>query len=108
VPWSERYLPYLQEVGLLPFEGLAGFTPDPHLITTLLERWRPETNTFHMYHEECTITLMDVAHLMGLLVTGDALHVEYEKKTNWAAIVEEVLGKIPPQAPMPSARQCDL
>ncbi|CAN0862982.1 hypothetical protein LINGRAHAP2_LOCUS8599 [Linum grandiflorum] len=45
-------MPYLQEVGLLPFEGPAAFTPYPHLITTLMERWRLETNTFHMYHGE--------------------------------------------------------
>ncbi|CAN0907751.1 Protein MAIN-LIKE 2 [Linum grandiflorum] len=60
-----------------------------------MERWRPETNTFHMYHEECSITLQDVAHLTSLSVTGGALYVEYEKETNWAAIVEEVLGKPP-------------
>ncbi|CAN0899184.1 hypothetical protein LINGRAHAP2_LOCUS20125 [Linum grandiflorum] len=30
-------MPYLQEVGLLPFVGLAAFTPDPHLITALME-----------------------------------------------------------------------
>ncbi|CAN0903514.1 Protein MAIN-LIKE 2 [Linum grandiflorum] len=60
-----------------------------------MERWRPETNTFHMYHGEVSLTLYDVAHLTGLLVTGDALYVEYEKETNWAAIVEEVLGKSP-------------
>ncbi|CAN0916144.1 Serine/threonine-protein phosphatase 7 long form homolog [Linum grandiflorum] len=58
-----------------------------------MERWRPKTNTFHMYHRECSLTLHDVAHLTGLSVTGDALYVEYEKETNWAAIVEEVLGK---------------
>ncbi|CAN0863098.1 Serine/threonine-protein phosphatase 7 long form homolog, partial [Linum grandiflorum] len=83
VHWRERYLPYLQEVRLLPFEGLAAFTPDPHLIMVLMECWRPETNTFHMYHEECSITLQDVAHLTGLPITGDALYVEYEKDTNW-------------------------
>ncbi|CAN0919663.1 Serine/threonine-protein phosphatase 7 long form homolog [Linum grandiflorum] len=60
-----------------------------------MERWRPETNTFHTYHGECSITLHDVAHLTGLPVTGDTLYVEYEKDTNWAAIVEEVLGKSP-------------
>ncbi|CAN0874836.1 Serine/threonine-protein phosphatase 7 long form homolog [Linum grandiflorum] len=58
-----------------------------------MERWRPETNTFHMYHGEVSLTLQDVAHLTDLSVTGDALYVEYEKETNWAAIVEEVLGK---------------
>ncbi|CAN0877475.1 Serine/threonine-protein phosphatase 7 long form homolog, partial [Linum grandiflorum] len=95
VPWSERYIPYLQEVELLPFEGLAAFTPDPHPITASMERWRPETNTFRMYHRDVSITLQDVAHLTGLPVTGDALYVEYEKETNWAAIVEEVLGRSP-------------
>ncbi|CAN0926032.1 Serine/threonine-protein phosphatase 7 long form homolog [Linum grandiflorum] len=84
---------YLQELGLLPFEELAALTPDPHLITALMERWRKETNTFHMYHGDVSVTLQDVAHLTGLSVTGDALYVEYEKDTNWAAIVEEVLGK---------------
>ncbi|CAN0925056.1 hypothetical protein LINGRAHAP2_LOCUS34536 [Linum grandiflorum] len=22
-----------------------------------MERWRPETNTFHMFHRECILTL---------------------------------------------------
>ncbi|CAN0905607.1 Protein MAIN-LIKE 2 [Linum grandiflorum] len=60
-----------------------------------MERWRSETNTFHLYHGEVSITLQDVAHLTGLSVSGDALYVEYEKETNWAAIVQEVLGKSP-------------
>ncbi|CAN0866730.1 Protein MAIN-LIKE 2 [Linum grandiflorum] len=60
-----------------------------------MERWRPETNTFHMYHGEVSITLQDVAHLTGLAVSGDALYVEYEKEMAWAAIIEEVLGKSP-------------
>ncbi|CAN0866462.1 hypothetical protein LINGRAHAP2_LOCUS9289 [Linum grandiflorum] len=46
-----------------------------------MERWRPEMNTFHMYHRECSITLQDVAHLKNLSVTGDVLYVEYEKDT---------------------------
>ncbi|CAN0907135.1 Serine/threonine-protein phosphatase 7 long form homolog [Linum grandiflorum] len=65
------------------------------MIMALMERWRPETNTFHMYHGECSLTLQDVAHMTGLSVTGDALYVEYDKETDWAAIVEEVLGKSP-------------
>ncbi|CAN0917285.1 Serine/threonine-protein phosphatase 7 long form homolog [Linum grandiflorum] len=59
-----------------------------------MERWRPETNTFHMYHEDVSLTLQDV-HLTSLSFTDDAMYVEYEKETNWAAIVEEVLGKSP-------------
>ncbi|CAN0911325.1 Serine/threonine-protein phosphatase 7 long form homolog [Linum grandiflorum] len=60
-----------------------------------MERWRPETNTFHMYHGEVSITLQDVAHLTGLSVSGEALYVEYENSMNWAALVEEVLGRSP-------------
>ncbi|CAN0826600.1 Serine/threonine-protein phosphatase 7 long form homolog [Linum grandiflorum] len=87
-------MPYLQEVGLVLSEGLAGFTPDPHLITVLVERWRPEINSFHMFHGECTITLQDVANLRGLAVTDDAVYVEYDnKEMDWAFLVEKVLGK---------------
>ncbi|CAN0876451.1 hypothetical protein LINGRAHAP2_LOCUS11320 [Linum grandiflorum] len=25
-----------------------------------MERWRPETSTFHMYHRECAVTIQDV------------------------------------------------
>ncbi|CAN0861264.1 hypothetical protein LINGRAHAP2_LOCUS8156 [Linum grandiflorum] len=27
------------------------------MITASMERWRPETNTFHMYHREFSLTL---------------------------------------------------
>ncbi|CAN0858549.1 Serine/threonine-protein phosphatase 7 long form homolog, partial [Linum grandiflorum] len=78
--WSKRYFSYLQEVGLFLFEGLPRFTPDPYLIVVFVERWRPETNTFHMYHGECTVTLQDVVNLTGLAVTSDVVYAEYDNK----------------------------
>ncbi|CAN1194210.1 Serine/threonine-protein phosphatase 7 long form homolog [Linum perenne] len=45
-------------------------TLDPELITALVEKCRPKTNTFHLYHGEETITLEDVQFLIGLIVDG--------------------------------------
>ncbi|MBA0669992.1 hypothetical protein Goklo_023833 [Gossypium klotzschianum] len=43
---------------------------DSKLISTLIKRWRPETHTFHLSCEECTITLEDVNLQLKLLVDG--------------------------------------
>ncbi|CAN0912800.1 Serine/threonine-protein phosphatase 7 long form homolog [Linum grandiflorum] len=50
------------------------------LCTVLIEWWRPETNTFHMYHGEMTITLEDVSFITGLPVDGGAVFEEYPNK----------------------------
>ena len=46
---------------------------DVSLITALVERWRPETNTFHFTFGEMTVTLEDVYMLMGLPVVGEPI-----------------------------------
>ncbi|KAK5772330.1 hypothetical protein PVK06_048615 [Gossypium arboreum] len=62
---------YLQEAGFLHTSRmLKGCKLNPTLISVLVERWMPETHTFHITFDECTITLHDVALQLGLLVDG--------------------------------------
>ncbi|QHN78255.1 uncharacterized protein DS421_19g659790 [Arachis hypogaea] len=40
------------------------------LINALVERWHPDTHTFHLPVGECAVTLEDVAVILGLLTDG--------------------------------------
>ncbi|KAG8489160.1 hypothetical protein CXB51_017141 [Gossypium anomalum] len=46
---------------------------NPKLISVLIERWRPETHTFHFPCGECTITLEDVHLAVGEFSWGSAV-----------------------------------
>jgi hypothetical protein len=41
---------------------------DEALLIGLVDRWRPETHTFHLPFGEMTVTLKDVAMLTGLSI----------------------------------------
>ncbi|KAK9993864.1 hypothetical protein SO802_023567 [Lithocarpus litseifolius] len=80
-------------VRLLGLEGLylvPSIQLDHALITAFVERWRPETHTFHLPHGEMTITLQDVEVIMGLPIEGEAM-VGPTKRT-WTAVYAEMLG----------------
>ncbi|KAK5783344.1 hypothetical protein PVK06_037852 [Gossypium arboreum] len=47
---------------------------NPKLISMFVERWRPETYTFHLPCGEWTITLEDVQLQLGLPVDGSVLN----------------------------------
>ncbi|XP_052483108.1 protein MAINTENANCE OF MERISTEMS-like [Gossypium raimondii] len=64
---------------LMPCLELAGFESVAQirytvlrfdLLSALVERWRPETHTFHFPCGECTVTLEDVALQLGLPIDG--------------------------------------
>ncbi|XP_061354297.1 uncharacterized protein LOC133298924 [Gastrolobium bilobum] len=61
---------YLQQAGFLHVSRMQHVQIDPMLISALVERWRPETHTFHMTQGEMTITLQDVAAILGLPTNG--------------------------------------
>ncbi|CAN1760992.1 Serine/threonine-protein phosphatase 7 long form homolog [Linum perenne] len=63
---------------------------DHDLITALLERWRPETHTFHMPEGECTVTLQDVNIISGLPVNGRA--VTGRTSGQWIQMIDDFLG----------------
>lgn len=66
---------------------------DNPLISALVERWRRETNTFHFTIGEMTITLQDVAYLLGLAIDGEA--VIGVTHTSCEAVCLKFLGKAP-------------
>lgn len=46
---------------------------DMPLISAFVERWQPETNSFHLPFGEMTITLHDVAYILGIPVTREPI-----------------------------------
>lgn len=90
----DAIVPYLKQAGFYGVARLGLIQIDHHLISAFVERWRPETHTFHLPQGECTITLQDVSILMGLPVDG--LPVIGLTLDDWAGVCGRLLGVIPP------------
>ncbi|XP_075663023.1 serine/threonine-protein phosphatase 7 long form homolog [Castanea sativa] len=87
---DDRVRNIIKAVGLEGLLWVPGREIDHGLITALVERWRPETHTFHMPHGEITITLQDVEVLLGLPVDGDAITGSTQK--SWVDVCRDFLG----------------
>lgn len=70
---DERIQTLVRRAGLGGLMDMPFISVDWHLITALVERWRPETHTFHLTTGEATITLQDVEVQLGLPVDGKAV-----------------------------------
>ncbi|CAN1130394.1 Serine/threonine-protein phosphatase 7 long form homolog [Linum perenne] len=107
VKYDPRFEPYLARIGLNQLRDSLDFTPDTELITALVERWRPETSTFHLYHGEATITLEDVHFLTGLSVDGEIVESQRRIPTADSDLqnyVLDLLGKKPSTADLSAGR----
>ena len=83
----------LQQVGFYGVARLGFISLDCHLITAFVERWQPETHTFYLPQGECTITLQDIAMLIGLPVDGDV--VISSTCLDWRRVCYSLLGLTP-------------
>ncbi|XP_052113884.1 protein MAIN-LIKE 1-like [Arachis duranensis] len=102
----DRIIPYLETAGLYHFARLNNqwFWVDEPLLSAFVERWRPETHTFHMLFAECIITLQDVAYKLGLPIDGEALSrclTDFENlmengRPAWVWF-RKLFGELPPQ-----------
>nr|XP_017221461.1 PREDICTED: serine/threonine-protein phosphatase 7 long form homolog [Daucus carota subsp. sativus] len=72
---------------------------DRGLITAFIERWRPETHTFHLPFGKATITLEDVHHILGLRTTGRPfiLHGFTTTARQRKDMIRDLLGLTPEQ-----------
>ncbi|CAH9092505.1 unnamed protein product [Cuscuta epithymum] len=69
--WRDpRVWALIRDGGFLGIERIGNMRVDHSLITALVERWRPETHTFHLPFGEVGISLQDVAILLGLPIDG--------------------------------------
>uniref|UniRef100_A0ACD5ZTK7 Uncharacterized protein n=1 Tax=Avena sativa TaxID=4498 RepID=A0ACD5ZTK7_AVESA len=102
MPYDERYTPYIQRTGLLPFVQLVSrSTPhmNPCLITALVDRWRPETHSFHLPCGEMTVTLQDISMIFALPIKGQPVCMSSDSD-NWREVMIGLIGKAPTQEKM--------
>ncbi|KAF7112702.1 hypothetical protein RHSIM_RhsimUnG0202400 [Rhododendron simsii] len=94
---SPRIVELIYQAGFGGILEMPFITLDRAFITALIERWRPETHTFHLRSGEATVTLQDVEIITGLAVdgrpvTGDSRFDDDKKKE----LCDRLLGLNPP------------
>ncbi|KAL9673895.1 hypothetical protein QQ045_030158 [Rhodiola kirilowii] len=67
---DECIMQYVANAEFYPWSIVCNVKFDLGLVTALVERWRPETHTFHFNGGEATIMLQDVALFTSLPIEG--------------------------------------
>uniref|UniRef100_A0ACD5ZJE6 Uncharacterized protein n=1 Tax=Avena sativa TaxID=4498 RepID=A0ACD5ZJE6_AVESA len=83
--YDDRYMVHIRALGLLPFIHMVN-RGSPHMnhaaITALVDRWRSETQNFHLCSGEMTVTLQDMSMILALPIQGDPLCINIASD-NW-------------------------
>ncbi|KDP29895.1 hypothetical protein JCGZ_18464 [Jatropha curcas] len=90
---TPKQIELVERAGFGYLRKIPAISLDNPLISALVERWRRETNTFHFTVGEMTVTLQDVALLLGLAIDGKP--VIGITHTTCSSICERLLGKAP-------------
>ncbi|XP_023900485.1 serine/threonine-protein phosphatase 7 long form homolog [Quercus suber] len=91
-----RIAAHITDAGLDGLLRVPNIDIDHSLITALVERWRPETHSFHLPLGEMTITLQDIEVIMGVPVDGLPV-VGYTHMDDWSDLCSNLLGHRPPR-----------
>ncbi|XP_050249225.1 protein MAIN-LIKE 2 [Quercus robur] len=90
---TEKQMELVEKAGFHYLRLIPAISLDNPLISALVERWRRETNTFHLNVGEMTVTLKDVALLLGLAIDGEpVIGITY---TTCSSVCEKYLGRAP-------------
>ncbi|XP_065873874.1 protein MAIN-LIKE 2 isoform X2 [Euphorbia lathyris] len=90
---NPKQIELVEKAGFGYLRKIPAISLDNPLISALVERWRRETNTFHFIVGEMTVTLQDVALLLGLAIDGKP--VIGITHTTCIKVCETLLGKAP-------------
>ncbi|KAL5164951.1 Protein MAIN-LIKE 2 [Glycine soja] len=90
---THKQIELVDNAGFGYLRSIPAISLDNPLISALVERWRRETNTFHLNVGEMTVTLKDVALLLGLAIDGEpVIGITY---TACGSVCEKYLGRSP-------------
>jgi hypothetical protein len=95
--FDDRYTDYIRRLGLLPFVNMVSRSSvwmNPCALTALVDRWRPETHTFHLGCGEMTVTLQDVSMILALPISGQPLCFSTDSK-DWRESMRSLIGCAP-------------
>ncbi|KAF7151247.1 hypothetical protein RHSIM_Rhsim02G0127300 [Rhododendron simsii] len=87
-------LALIRHAGFGGLIDLSFMSLDLALMTALMERWRPETHSFHLGTREWTITLQDVEILLRVPVDGEAVIGRVLQKNEWGPLCNRLLGVV--------------